>query len=137
MRLTPINQGARRPNRRATGAGCPRDQHLSEVERQWFRRVLAAGEPPTIHPGGRTSEGHDGGFEVDPAVSCVTVVEQWQAEVDAARATCAARSLDGTAAFMGAEVGLRWIYRHMISEYARHCGHADILRERIDGATGA
>lgn len=37
---------------------------------------------------------------------------------------------------MGALLGLRWIYMHMIGEYARHYGHADLLRERIDGATG-
>ncbi|MGP5163064.1 DinB family protein [Arthrobacter rhombi] len=111
-------------------------QHLSEVERQWFRRVLAPEELPAIHPGGRTPEGHDGGFDVDPHVPFGTVVGQWQAEVAAARATCAARSLDDTAAFLGAEVSLRWIYSHMIGECARHCGHADILRERIDGATG-
>ena len=34
------------------------------------------------------------------------------------------------------EVSLRWIYVHMVGEYARHNGHADLLRERIDGATG-
>jgi hypothetical protein len=37
---------------------------------------------------------------------------------------------------MGGAVSLRWIYSHMVSEYARHCGHADLLRERIDGTTG-
>lgn len=37
---------------------------------------------------------------------------------------------------MGGQVTLRWIYTHMIAEYARHCGHADFLRERIDGRTG-
>lgn len=38
---------------------------------------------------------------------------------------------------MGSEVSLRWIYSHMISEYARHCGHADLIREGVDGAVGA
>jgi len=41
------------------------------------------------------------------------------------------------AAFLGQAVSLRWIYVHMIEEYARHNGHADLLRERIDGTTGA
>jgi len=36
----------------------------------------------------------------------------------------------------GTDITLRWIYLHMIEEYARHNGHADLLRERIDGATG-
>jgi hypothetical protein len=37
---------------------------------------------------------------------------------------------------MGGQVTLRWIYSHMIGEYARHAGHADLIRERVDGATG-
>jgi hypothetical protein len=36
----------------------------------------------------------------------------------------------------GSDINLRWIYTHMIEEYARHNGHADLIRERIDGATG-
>ena len=44
--------------------------------------------------------------------------------------------LDATAAIRGTEFSLRWILIHMIEEYARHCGHADLLREAIDGATG-
>ncbi|WP_417217947.1 DinB family protein [Arthrobacter sp.] len=111
-------------------------QHLAEVERNWFRCVLAGEDLPSIHPGGRTPEGHDGGFEVDPGTSFAVVIEAWQDEVSAARANCAARGLPDTAPFMGTEVSLRWIYQHMIAEYARHCGHADILRERIDGVTG-
>jgi hypothetical protein len=61
----------------------------------------------------------------------------WQEEVARARANCATRDLDDTSPFMGAEVTLRWIYVHMIAEYARYCGHADLIRENIDGATGA
>jgi Protein of unknown function (DUF664) len=47
------------------------------------------------------------------------------------------RALADTGRFMGQDVNLRWIYVHMIEEYARHNGNADLLRERIDGATGA
>ena len=46
------------------------------------------------------------------------------------------RALADTGRFMGQDVSLRWIYVHMIEEYARHNGHADLLRERIDGTTG-
>jgi Protein of unknown function (DUF664) len=60
----------------------------------------------------------------------------WRAEVDRARSNCASRDLAGTSPFMGGQVTLRWIYTHMIAEYARHCGHADLVRERIDGRTG-
>lgn len=111
-------------------------QHLAEVERNWFGRVLAGEDLPSVYPGGRTPEGHDGGFQVGPSTSFATAVETWEAEVANARARCADRELTDTAAFGGTRVSLRWIYSHMTAEYARHCGHADILRERIDGATG-
>ena len=57
--------------------------------------------------------------------------------MDRARANCRDRGLDATSPFMGSAVTLRWIHTHMIGEYARHCGHADLLRERLDGRTGA
>jgi hypothetical protein len=60
----------------------------------------------------------------------------WRAEIDRAREHCATRTPDDTGHFMEQDVSLRWIYVHMIEEYARHNGHADLLRERIDGATG-
>ena len=60
----------------------------------------------------------------------------WQAEVARGREHCAARALSDTSPFMGTDVSLRWIYVHMIEEYARHNGHADLIRERIDGTTG-
>ena len=61
----------------------------------------------------------------------------WEAEIAIARKNCAEHSLDDTRPFPhGGEVSLRWIYHHMITEYARHCGHADLIRERIDGTTG-
>ena len=82
------------------------------------------------------SADHDGGFEVSEKASSRTAMAIWQDEITQARANCAGRGLDDTSPFMGALVGLRWIYMHMIGEYARHYGHADLLRERIDGATG-
>ena len=53
-----------------------------------------------------------------------------------AREHCADRALTDTGRFVEQDVSLRWIYVHMIEEYARHNGHADLLRERIDGSTG-
>ncbi|WP_206045776.1 DinB family protein [Nocardia mangyaensis] len=111
-------------------------QHMAEVERNWFRRVLAGESVPPIHDPRADTAGHDGGFAVSETSSYATALATWQGEIEHARANCAERALDDTAAFMGGRVGLRWIYTHMIAEYARHCGHADLLRERIDGATG-
>jgi hypothetical protein len=62
----------------------------------------------------------------------------YQASVERARAAVKGRDLDEISPEPddGGPVSLRWIYLHMIEEYARHNGHADLLRERIDGVTG-
>ena len=111
-------------------------QHLTEVERNWFRRVFGRQQAPPLYGPAPEPGGHDGGFTLLDGVSFADAAAAWSAEVDAARALCADAPLEGTSAFMGTEVSLRWIYVHMIGEYARHNGHADILRERLDGATG-
>ncbi|UNO43697.1 DinB family protein [Streptomyces sp. MST-110588] len=114
-------------------------QHMAKVERNWFRRVLTGEDVPPVHPaqdGADGPDGHDGGFDLMDGVSFATARAAWQDEIARARANCAGRSLEDTAPFMGGEVSLRWIYTHMIAEYARHNGHADLIRERIDGSTG-
>jgi uncharacterized damage-inducible protein DinB len=112
-------------------------QHMAEVERNWFRRVLAGEQVPAIHDPDADVSGPDGGFDLAPDADLATARATWEAEVARARENCAARDLDSTSPFMGGEVTLRWICNHMIAEYARHAGHADLLRERIDGTTGA
>lgn len=111
-------------------------QHMAEVERNWFRRVLAGETAPPIHDPDADTEGHDGGFEVFGHSTYDTALVVWNDEIAHARRNCAVRQLDDTSPFMAGQVSLRWIYTHMIAEYARHCGHADLIRERIDGATG-
>ncbi|WP_329617279.1 DinB family protein [Streptomyces brevispora] len=112
-------------------------QHLAEVERNWFRRVLAAEDAPPIHGAPAGPGGQDGGFEISADASFAQALATWQGEITVSRANCAVRTLEDTAPFMGGEVSMRWIYTHMIGEYARHSGHADLLREGIDGSTGA
>jgi len=111
-------------------------QHLAEVERNWFRRVLNGEDVPPVHGGPTRPEGHDGGFELAGTATLAGALAAWQEEIAVSRAVCAGRSLEDSAPFMGGEVNLRWIHHHMIGEYARHSGHADLLRERIDGSTG-
>jgi uncharacterized damage-inducible protein DinB len=111
-------------------------QHAAEVERNWFRRILTGEQAPPIFGSQGHAEGHDGGFEVSAQSSYRAAAQIWQDEIAVARSNCATRRLDDTSAFMGGEVSLRWIYTHMIAEYARHCGHADLIRERIDGVCG-
>jgi uncharacterized damage-inducible protein DinB len=112
-------------------------QHMAEVERNWFRRVLLGEQAPPIYDPGADPQGRDGGFDLSDAVTFDNARATWEDEISQARANSSARSLDETSPFMGGQVTLRWIYNHMIGEYARHAGHADLLRERIDGATGA
>ncbi len=108
-------------------------RHMADVERNWFCRVLAGEDKPGIF---WSDEYPDGEFDqVDDAVVADDVAT-WQSEIEAARAHAAGRSLDDTGLRRGQPCSLRWIYLHMIEEYARHNGHADLLRERIDGATG-
>jgi uncharacterized damage-inducible protein DinB len=110
-------------------------QHAAEVERNWFRRVLLGEDAPPIH--GRQSSGQDGGFDLADDATLAAARATWEDEVARSRAATASRDLDETSPFMGGQVTLRWVYSHMIAEYARHAGHADLLRERLDGLTGA
>src|SRR4029450_14145026 len=87
--------------------------------------------PPFFPPPGGDSELvplEDADWEHDVAV--------WQQECARSREHAARFALDDTGLRRGAEVSLRWIYVHMIEEYARHNGHADLIREMGDGAGG-
>jgi len=72
---------------------------------------------------------------VDPARADADLAA-YHASVDRARAAVEGRDLDGLAPGASRPISLRWVFQHMIEEYARHNGHADLLRERIDGVTG-
>jgi uncharacterized damage-inducible protein DinB len=111
-------------------------QHMAEVERNWFRRVLVGEQALPIHDPAADPDGPDGGFDVAGDATAAQARATWQGEVEIARVNCAGRGLDDTSPFMGGQVTLRWILTHMIGEYARHAGHADLIRERIDGTTG-
>ena len=112
-------------------------RHMADVERGWFRRGMAAEQAPPIF---YSKAEMDGDF--DGAVADADVVAEawraWREEVAfAERFVADARSLDITFEdkWRG-PTSLRWVLVHMIEEYARHNGHADLLRERIDGKLG-
>ncbi|WP_030018204.1 DinB family protein [Streptomyces monomycini] len=111
-------------------------QHLTEVERTWFRRVLTGEDVPTVVSADADVQPADRGFGLGDDATYAKSRLLWQAEVEHARKNSAAHALDDTGLWRDNEVSLRWIYSHMIAEYARHCGHADLIRERIDGSTG-
>lgn len=108
-------------------------RHLTDVERTWFRRRFA-GEP--IDSRYARPDAPDAAFdELDPAqaeAAHAALVAEWAA----CRRAIAALPLDAT--YVSARWGpmsLRWAFLHLIREYALHQGHAELLRERIDGAT--
>jgi uncharacterized damage-inducible protein DinB len=117
-------------------------RHMAEVERGWFRWLVNGEDVPQIYCGEANPSGD---FEVTGA-DVAEAFARWNEECSRARAiVAAAPSLEITAtspspeltAIWGSEIfSLRWIMVHMIEEYARHNGHADFLRERIDGKVG-
>jgi hypothetical protein len=110
-------------------------RHMAEVERTWFRRVINGEDVPLVWS-------PEGDFQVayDPAgATRAEAFGAWREEVEhARRIEKEAASLDviGHNARWGEDVSLRLVMLHMIHEYARHNGHADFLREGIDGTVG-
>ncbi|MGA7988478.1 MAG: DinB family protein [Candidatus Dormiibacterota bacterium] len=112
-------------------------RHMADVERSWFRRVMAGEVAPRRYSSDDDHEGAWSGAVGDPAV-VAEAWGAWEAEVDFAE-----HFVVGTANLNrlghqsdGNTIQLREVLVHMIEEYARHCGHADLIRERIDGRVG-
>jgi hypothetical protein len=108
-------------------------RHATDVERTWFRRRMAREDVPLLYA---TSLSPDAAFDdVDPGQAESDVHRlrvEWQAADEAeARIDLGATCHSPT----WGEMSLRWVYLHMVREYAGHCGHADLLRERLDGRT--
>jgi hypothetical protein len=112
-------------------------RHMTEVERTWFRRRLRGEDAPPLY---WTEDDRDGDFDNVDGADVAEAFERWRAACDDSR-----RIVDETGSLEtvaerprrdGGHVSLRWILIHMIEEYARHNGHADFLRERIDGTVG-
>ncbi|MCW3843762.1 DinB family protein [Micromonospora yasonensis] len=110
-------------------------RHMAEVERQWFRRVINGEDIPLVW-----SDTFDFQAAYDATTADVAeAFEAWRREVEhARRIEREAESLDVTAynARWEEDVSLRLVMMHMMHEYARHNGHADFLREAIDGTVG-
>jgi uncharacterized damage-inducible protein DinB len=109
-------------------------RHLRKVERIWFR-IHFATEPaePLFDP----VLGKDADFELIDAGRAQAEYEGLIAEWALSDQAAAGHSLDERFTFKGEPSTLRMIYLHLLGEYARHCGHADLLREQLDGVTGA
>jgi uncharacterized damage-inducible protein DinB len=109
-------------------------RHMAEVERNWFRRVLLR-EPDAPHIWFDTAVEDSELVPLDDA-DWDADLAAWHQECEASRRAAAAHGLDDTGLRHGRPCSLRWIYAHMVEEYARHNGHADLLRELVDGAVG-
>jgi hypothetical protein len=110
-------------------------RHLGGVEGWWFRTW--AGE--TYHPRWADDDPPSRDFAFEPGGQALVdeTFGYWRAEIEHARAIVAAHDLDERRKTGdGQSVTLRWLLVHILEEYARHCGHADLLRESIDGDTG-
>ena len=110
-------------------------RHLAEVERSWFRRVVDGEDVPLVwSAAGDFQAAHEAA-----AATRAEAFEAWEREVEhARRIERAAPSIDATGVdrMTGEVYSLRLVMLHMIQEYARHNGHADLLREAIDGTVG-
>lgn len=116
-------------------------RHMAEVERHWFQMYLRGDAEDRLFWGG---DDPDADFHVPDTVTLAECLDLYDREIATSRAIAAEHDLDDLAAISDLDRGLgadwrpnlRWILVHMIEEYARHAGHADLIRERIDGATG-
>jgi hypothetical protein len=109
-------------------------RHMAANERIWFRIRFAGQDIDDLYE----SPDHPGGGEfalADPA-SAEADLATYADEVEQARTAVRGWSLDETFGDETVTVDLRWLYAHMIDEYARHNGHADLIRELVDGTTG-
>ena len=108
-------------------------RHAAKVERTWFRERLSGEQLPPMYD---AALGKDADFDDVHPDDAQPAIERLQAQWQASREAAARRSFDDTFDNRGETMSLRMVYVHMIGEYARHNGHADLLRECIDGVTG-
>jgi hypothetical protein len=110
-------------------------RHMAEVERSWFRRRFAGQDVPDIYCSDAWPDAEFEDLEgADPAADLATFREECAKADEAVTASGLDETFTGVRT--GDQISLRWIYVHMIEEYARHNGHADLIRERVDGAVG-
>jgi uncharacterized damage-inducible protein DinB len=114
-------------------------RHLAEVEYGWFDRVQTGDRrlPPKFYTAERPDDDFDAAVGEQAAVD--EAFERWHEAIAESRRVLDAHDLDDTFVhrrWNDAVVSVRWVLVHMIEEYARHNGHADLLREAIDGSTG-
>ena len=107
-------------------------RHMNEVEQGWFGSFV--GDHERVYS---TDEWPDADFDDLDNADAAADFAAFEAQCARSRERAAGRGLDETfTSRRGRTISLRWIYVHMIEEYARHNGHADLIREAVDGTTG-
>jgi uncharacterized damage-inducible protein DinB len=111
-------------------------RHLAAVEHRWFQLCLQGADEPRLYGKSEEPDADFDGATADPAVVS-EAFSTWRSQVQAAREYYASVSDLSATVPLGADaIEIRDVVVHMIEEYARHCGHADLLRECIDGRVG-
>ena len=140
LRATVVNKVAGLSDEEAFSAHVPPStltpagivKHLAGVERFWFSIDFAGEDLPWPWP----DDDQHGAFAIDPGDSLAGLVEVYLEECERSRKVVADAALDDPARGLDMAFNLRYALAHMIEETARHCGHLDLLRERVDGLTG-
>jgi uncharacterized damage-inducible protein DinB len=112
-------------------------RHMADVERFWFRRSLVDEDAPPLFYGAAHPDGDDDGdFHAPPGATVAEALAAYWNEIEVANRNVVDFPLDDIERREQGTRSLRWILVHMVEEYARHAGHADLLRQAIDGSTG-
>jgi uncharacterized damage-inducible protein DinB len=108
-------------------------RHLADAERGWVRQTFRGEQVPDMY---YRPDARDADFEEADPDGAEEDFERYLAECRAVDAALEGAELDDTFTLGEQTLSVRWMWQHLVEEYARHNGHADLLREVIDGSTG-
>jgi uncharacterized damage-inducible protein DinB len=108
-------------------------RHMADTERGWVRQTFRGQQIPDLY---YRPDAKDADFEEAGPATAAEDFERYRAECLAVDAALEGAKLDDTFTFGERTMSVRWMWQHLVEEYARHNGHADLLRQVIDGSTG-
>ncbi len=108
-------------------------RHLSDAERGWVRQTFRGEQIPDLY---YRSDAPDADFEEAGPAGAEEDYERYRAECLAVDAALEGAKLDDMFTFAEKATSIRWMLQHLVEEYARHNGHADLIRQAIDGSAG-
>ena len=112
-------------------------RHMADVDKGWSQRAVLGADAEPIYFGNSHPDGDpDGDFHPPEDATLDEAVATYWDVISESNRIFAGAALDDIEAGTRGMYSVRWILVHLVEEYARHCGHADLLRQAIDGATG-